>query len=335
MVARTLQDGILGHGPGLICVLAVVGLAYGIQNALASAVPGLGTTAFLLGLALSSTGRLPGIIGPGLRIATRPLLRVAIVLLGLQMTADGLLALGWPVILGLVGVVGATLLLSAGFARLVKADTGLALLIAVGSAICGASAIMAANQVVRRNEGQVAYAIACVTIFGTFSILMIPVLGRYFGLAGDVYAIWVGASVHEVAQVVAAADRGDIDVSAMATAVKLARVVMLPMVIWILVRTEATLGPETISRPQEVPGFVFGYLGCVALASTGVMPPEVLAVSKTLTGLLLAVSLAAIGLQANVRTLDRYGWRPFAVAALAWTIVTAAGLLVAQICAKP
>ncbi|MFN4309915.1 MAG: YeiH family protein [Ferrovibrio sp.] len=314
--------------PGLLCVALVVLLAHIAQAAIQPGIFGLGTMAFIGGMALASILSLPANVAPGLQVATKPLLRFAVMLLGLQMSVDGLVAIGWPVLLALLLLVIVTLALVRAMTRLMRIDAGLGLLIAVGSAICGASAILATNQILRQDERRVAFAVACITIFGTVSVLVLPLAGQVLGLTHDAYAVWAGAAIHEVAQVAAAASYGGTDVSPLAIAVKLARVLLLPAAVLGLAWLSES--PAHSSRGRaKVPGFVFGYAACVVLSSTGMIPIGVLDMVKTATALLLAVSLAAIGLQSSLRNFGGCGWQPLVLAAFAWAAITTGGLAVA------
>ncbi|MFN4277005.1 MAG: YeiH family protein [Ferrovibrio sp.] len=329
----TLQNGAVQTWrvlPGLLCVALVVVAAYITQAVVTYGIFGLGSVAFIGGMVLASIIRLPANIGPGLEVATKPLLRFAVVLLGLQMNVEGLVAIGWPVLLAQLLLVVTTLTLVHVMTRVIGLDAGLGLLIAIGSAICGASAILAANQVLQQGERRVAFAVACITIFGTVSVLVLPIAGQFLGLTNEAYAVWAGAAIHEVAQVVAAASYGGMDVSALAIAVKLSRVLMLPAAILTLAWI-AESSAYSSRRRARMPGFVFGYAACVVVSSTGLIPPDILDIVKAVTALLLAVSLAAIGLQSNLRNVIDGGWQPLVLAFIAWVIVTIGGFAVATL----
>src|SRR5690606_10160644 len=112
-------------------------------------------------------------------------------------------------------------------ARLIGVEAPLAELIAVGTSVCGASAIVATNTVTRGSEEDAAYAIACITLFGTLAMLTLPLAARLLALEPASYGLWAGSTTHEVAQAIAAAFQGGDEAGQLGTIAKLGRVVML------------------------------------------------------------------------------------------------------------
>ncbi len=278
------------------------------------------TAGVLLGVVLVNVGLVPARTRPGLSATTRRLLRAGVVFLGLQLSLPELAGLGAP----LLAVVAVTVALSFFATRWVGErlglSAGLSLLTASGFAICGASAIAAMEGTSDADEDEVATAIALVTIFGTIALFCWPLLQRPLGLADAPYGAWAGASVHEVAQVVAAASPAGAAALATAVVVKLARVVMLaPMVAMVAVaaRRRSSAGQEPgTRRPPLVPLFVLGFLAMVLVRSAGVLPPGVLDMSKVLTTALLAAALFGLGVGVRVRVLLATGPRALLLGAI-------------------
>ena len=176
------------------------------------------------------------------------------------------------------------------------------LLIGTGFAICGASAIAAMEDTAGGDEEDVAVGIAMVTLFGTVAMVVLPLLAGPLGLSDAQFGIWAGASIQEVGQVVAAAGAGGAAVVAIAVVVKLTRVLLLaPVVAAASVRRRmVTGGAETAARrPPLVPLFVLGFLACVAVGSTGVVPTGALAVISQVQ--VAALGAALFGMGAGVR----------------------------------
>jgi len=134
----------------------------------------------------------------------RRLLRFAIVLLGFQITLTQLAAVGAKGVFIVIGVLLATFGFTLATGRSLGVDCKLTELIAAGTSICGASAVVATNSVTQASDGDVAYAIACVTIFDSIAMFVYPVLPRLLHLDGEAYGLWSGASIHEMTQVAAA-----------------------------------------------------------------------------------------------------------------------------------
>jgi uncharacterized integral membrane protein (TIGR00698 family) len=267
----------LGFLPGL----AVAGLGLGGAVLGHQLVPQVGilTWAIGLGVAAANLGVLPESGAKQLGLVTKKLLRVGIVLLGFSVSFASIAALGLP----LIGVVAVSLVVTLVFTTWLGRRMGLsparALLIGTGTAICGASAIAAMEDTARANEEDVTAAIAMVTLFGTLALVALPLLHGPLGLTDLQFGIWAGASVHEVGQVVAAASPAGAAVVATAIVVKLTRVVMLAPVVGVVSVVQRLRSPdragETDGTPL-VPLFVLGFLACVALRSTGIIPTTAL-----------------------------------------------------------
>ena len=324
--SASLQAGLLS---GIALAAAVAALAFALRN-----LPGLGWAspmiiAVLLGIGINNIVGTPRWAKAGLAICLRKLLRFAIVLLGLQLTGAQIAAVGGSGLVVLVATVFATFTFTLWAGRLLKVEAPLTQLIAAGTSICGASAIVATNTVARGSDEDVAYAVACVTLFGTIAMLGFPLAAEALGLAAREYGLWVGASVHEVAQVVAAAFQGGQEAGEFGTVAKLSRVMLLaPIVLglgWFARQRLAAAGGGGAKAPA--PWFVLGFLLMVVLNSAFAIPVEVKSPLASLTTFLLAMALAAVGLETNLGKLRAKGWRPFALGFAAFLFVSLCGLL--------
>ncbi|WP_460771489.1 YeiH family protein [Mariniluteicoccus flavus] len=280
--------------------------------------------ALLLGIVAGNATRLPEVLRPGLTFAAKPLLRAGIVLLGLQISFGSILGLGLPLVGVIVAVTACTFLLTTWLARRLGLPSELGLLVAAGCSICGAAAIAGMNGAVGADEDDVASAIGIITLFGLVAIPVIPLAATALGLPAEMAGAWAGASIHEVAQVVAAA--GTIGAAALATAVvvKLTRVLLLaPMVAAVsAVRRRSSTGP----RPPLVPLFVVGFLVAVAVRSLVPLPAGLLGGAGIAQNLLLATAMFALGAGVRLRHLVTTGGRTVLLGAAASTFIAAAGL---------
>ena len=163
----------------------------------------------------------------------RHALRAGIVLFGIRLTLSDITALGGTTILIVVACVVGTYLFTIGLGRLLGVPRALSKLIAAGTTICGASAVIAIHAVRRGPEADMAYAIATVTLLGTVAMVFYPLLAGPLGLDATAFGVWTGATVHEVAQMTAAAyQQGDV-AGSVGTVTKLGRVVLLvPVRCW-------------------------------------------------------------------------------------------------------
>jgi uncharacterized integral membrane protein (TIGR00698 family) len=255
--------------------------------------------------------------------AARPLLRAGVALLGLRIAVGDLAALGPDGLALGVGTVTVTLAGTVVMGRLLAVARDLTLLLGAGSAICGASAVVAVAGVTRSDEDCVGYALATVTLVGTVAMVLIPILGEHV-LALDEHqtALWAGASIHEVAQVAGAAESLSVSALATATLVKLGRVVLLAPTVAALV----ALSRRERGDQARVPGFVVAFLAFVVVRSVAPLPEEVLSAAEIVTILLLAAGLAGIGLEVRLGRLRAAGLRPLLLGVASGLLAAATGL---------
>ena len=283
--------------------------------------------ALVLGVAFRAAFGLPAVLGPGAAFTVRPVLRAAIVLLGLQVTPGQLLSLGGGALLLALCSVGLTLPFTVWLGGRMGVGAGLSKLIGAGTGICGASAIVAANQVVGAKQEDVAYALAVVTLFGTLALLVFPALSGPLGLSPREFGLWAGASIHEVVQAVGAAAAGGSMAAEAGTITKLARVVLLAPAILALGLWSRT--GTAVRAP--VPWFAFGFLALVALGGTGAVPAAAGQWSRTLVPIMMGASVAALGLGTDLRALRARGWRPLLLGGGATLFIAAIGLIGARL----
>ena len=313
-------------------ILPGLGLTFGIALVATAAqrlsgIPALSplVVAMLLGMALRNLAGTPAAAQAGIGFTLRRVLRFAIVLLGFQLTLEQLRAVGVPGLAVISVTLAATFVFTKWAGRLLGVETRLAELIAAGTSVCGASAVIVTNTVTRGSDEDVAYAIACVTVFGSLSMIAMPVLGEVLAMAPAHYGIWVGATIHEVAQVVGAGFQHGAEAGQAATVAKLSRVMLLAPLILVL-GAMARRGGKAAHGAAPTPWFVLGFIGVVLLNSAFPLPEALHGEVVGLTSFLLTMALAAMGLETNIRKLRAKGIRPLALGALAWLFISALGL---------
>ncbi|MFG1357896.1 YeiH family protein [Xanthobacter pseudotagetidis] len=313
--------------PGLALGVVIAATAY-----LVRLVPGLGMVsplviAIVIGMAFHNVVGTPVTAKAGVKFCLRRILRFAIVLLGLQLTLAQVRMVGATGFAIVAVTLAATFFATRWTGRLMGVDARLSELIAAGTSICGASAVIATNTVTRGSDEDVAYAVACVTVFGSLSMLLAPVLLPLTGFDAQAYGLWTGASIHEVAQVVAAAFQGGQAAGEFGTVAKLSRVMLLgPLVIGLGIaafRQARRTGGESGSARVPLPWFVFGFIAMVAVNSAGLVPDAARPAIVSATTFLLAVALGAMGLETDVAKLRMKGLRPLALGAAAWLFISA------------
>lgn len=256
---------------------------------------------------------------------TRTLLRLGVVLLGLRLPLGDILGLG---VRGLVVIVvtatvtfGATCMIG----DRLGVDRGLVTLIAAGFSICGAAAIAAVEGGIRRRAEDVALAIAMVTIFGSAMIVALPLTANALGMTDRQQGVWAGASIHEVAQVVAAATTAGAVAVAVATTIKLGRVALLAFA-YLAARHRDGAPRETDVAAPLVPWFVFGFLVAATVRTTGILPVALLDVSDVITNVLLACAMFGLGLGMQVTMLLPVPIRVLALAAASTVVASTISL---------
>lgn len=319
----------------------VAGIAAAAALAKAAGVPWLDPTALALLFGLAASGLLPerhrG--GAGARFASRTLLRLGVVLSGWRLVLVPSEALAPLPLLLVAALVGATLLAGCWLCRRLRIPQDLGLLLAAGHAICGASAIAATASVVRSRAGAAAGAIVLVTLAGTGLMLGLPAVAAALPLSPEASGAWAGASLHEVAQALAAGQRhGDTGV-ATATVFKLARVLFLVPLVLLLPRGRSSRTDADANRPHPTnaprPWFVLGFVVVGAASLAGVIPVALQPLLRASQDGTMLLAMAALGLMTPLRAMAAIGWRPLVATALLTSFVAVAGLALALLVGTP
>lgn len=252
-------------------------------------------------------------IGPQEK-AAKVLLRLGIVALGFRLPLQDVVTIGWAGGLVVVLTVALTFAGTLAVGRRLAVDRDLVVLVAAGFSICGAAAIAAVSDVIRARREAVALSIAMVTVFGSLMIVLVPWLGTMLSMDEVQVAAWIGASIHEVAQVAAAASLVGGGTLASAMLVKLGRVAMLGPVSWLATRTQrerpdevqhVRTGPWSVVHAiaSAMPWFLWGFVAAVLLRTVLTIPAEALQWIGIVTTVLLAAGMYGLGLGLRLRDL--------------------------------
>lgn len=255
---------------------------------------------------------------------TKLVLRYGIVLLGLRLPLSALRDIGFPGIVTVLAVVSLTFGTTWWMGKRLGLDGGLVVLIGAGFSICGAAAVAAVEGGIRRKPSDIATAIAMVTVFGTLMIGLVPLVSKLLGLSDLQTGVWAGASIHEVAQVVAAASVAGPSAVAVASTIKLARVAMLAAV---FVVSQRLAGDSEGVRPPLIPWFLWGFLLCAVVRSIGVVPADGLAALNHTTTLLLAAAMFGLGMTVTTGMLRSVEKRVLLLATWSTAVAAMVGLV--------
>ncbi|WP_423821874.1 putative sulfate exporter family transporter [Salinisphaera sp. SPP-AMP-43] len=308
--------------PGLLLCSVLAGVSYAIASwpALNQVIPlSALTVGILLGVAIRLAVPLPAKVEPGIRWTLHWLLRTGIVLLGFRLGLQDMLSVGvGGMALVAVGVTS-TIALAIGLGRLLGLPDTLSVLVGCGTGICGASAVVAVDGVVRGREQDVACSIAMVTVYGTFAMFAYPAIAHVLDLSEPVYAAWAGGSIHEVAQAVAAGFAFDGQAGVDASLYKLSRVALLAPVCAVLALWWRRRGhAQDSAQPGKAPFpmFVLLFVVVVGLNSIISLPQAVHSGLVDFDAALLAAAMVAMGLHTRLIAVLRLGWRPLFLGAV-------------------
>jgi uncharacterized integral membrane protein (TIGR00698 family) len=346
--------------PGIAVAVALALLARAIAEALAHGAAGLPRLplspvmcAVVLGMLWRNTLGVPGWASSGLKWAMHQLLRTGIALVGLRLTLAGagsIALTALPVALACL-----TIALLAGFAlaRLFGVGMRLGALLAVGTAVCGCTAVVAMSPVIRARHAETAFAVTCVVLFGCAAMLCYPwVAGRFFAASPVHAGIFLGTAIHDTSQVIGAALMYSQQAQApaalaAASVAKLLRnlsiAVLVPLAAWLTRRHGADGGDEHAAEPRHaglapharlVPTFVLAFLAFIAVRSAGDALPgaqgalwqAVVHTGYTASDLFLTCGMTAVGLSVSFTDMWRIGWRPLAAGLVVASLVGACSL---------
>ncbi len=272
--------------------------------------------ALLLGMAMNFLSA-EGPCAEGIAFSGRTLLRVGVALLGLRITAAQVVALGWQPFVLVVLSVALTIGLAMLVARTMGFQTLFGLLTGGATAICGASAALALSAALPshpQKERATLFTVIGVSALSTLAMIAYPMAARWLGLSDHAAGVFLGATIHDVAQVVGAGYGISREAGDVATLVKLMRVAMLLPVIVLAValarsRARADGAPKG-TRPPLLPGFAVVFAALVAVNSTGVVPATVQAVGNDVSRWALVIAISAIGMKTQLKDVAGVGLKP-------------------------
>ncbi|MFG1791841.1 YeiH family protein [Nocardia sp. NPDC049149] len=302
-------------GPGLLVAAALATVA----TLLGTVLPIVGGPVLALfgGVAVGVVGRRfvadTGPLGPGLTLTKQRFLAAAIVLLGLGMPVGSVLTVGRDTAVVLIGTLVAGAVAAVVVGRLLALDRESATLVAVGTTICGASAIAAATAVLKPDRHRVAYALATIFVFNVVAVLVYPPLGRLLGLSQEAFGLWAGTAINDTSSVLAAGVVFGPAAAHFAVIVKLVRSLMIvPLCVGLHLAKRRSAPDHAANTPlrQVFPLFVVLFLGASLIAGLGILPDSLTAPLARLSGWLIAAVLAAIGTGLTWQQLRTAGARP-------------------------
>lgn len=276
----------------------------------------------------------------GVQFSKQKLLRLGIILYGFRLTFQDIGQLGWGAVITDFMMLTSTFFLTIYLGiKWLKLDKVTAILIGTGSSICGVAAVMSASSVVKSKSEQVTIAVATVVVFGTLSIVVYPEIYYWLGQIGHLgteqhFGIYIGSTVHEVAQVVAVGRTISDATGNYAVITKMVRVMMLVPFLLILSawmqrssQKEAGQGKTAIA----VPWFAFAFIIVAAFNSMISLPAEIINIINNIDTFVLAMAMAALGLTTHVSVIKQAGIKPLILAGIAFVWLVVGGWIINNI----
>ncbi|WP_349918275.1 YeiH family protein [Aeromonas veronii] len=270
--------------------------------------------ALLLGMALNFLSG-EGSCKAGIEFTARSVLRIGVALLGMRITLGQIAELGWMPVILVVTLVVVTISLSVVAARLMGFQRLFGMLTGGATAICGASAALALAASLPHHpqkERATLFTVIGVSVLSTLAMITYPMIARFFELSPVESGVFLGATIHDVAQVVGAGYSMSTETGDVATVVKLMRVAMLLPVILVAAMITRMQGADPASgkRPPLLPLFAVGFLVLACINSTGWVPAMVQSGVNDLSRWCLVIAIAAIGMKTQLRELAAVGIKP-------------------------
>ena len=315
-MVRWLQSNVSGLlAVGLVGFLSIT--IGGVTSYVSSPV-----IALLVGFLLSNAGLTGSWAQPSLQFAAGPLLKLGIALLGFRLAFSEISEIGSYV--GICIVISLVLIVFLGIRKigsLTKISNSLGLLVATGFSICGLSAIAAMKPLSGADDEEVGYALGLVTLFGSLSVVVLPLFQLIFDLGSSDFGWWVGLAVHDTGQVVATASIDSDKALDAAVLVKMARILMLaPILIGVsFLRNEKRSDQKR--RYRIIPMFIIGFLAAATLRSLDVFSDQVIEAIGDIRSFFIASAMFGLGAGVRLKALSSLGGRPLVFGLVSWVLI--------------
>jgi uncharacterized integral membrane protein (TIGR00698 family) len=317
--------------PGLLACVAIAGIA----TVLGKWAPVAGSPVFaiLIGVAIAAWRPPASALEPGTSFAAKSLLQWSIVLLGANLSLAQIVRGGAAALPVMLGTFALVLILAYVFGRLLGLDRDLRRLLAIGTAICGGSAIAALSSVIDVDPSDVAYALGTVFCFNVIAVLVFPPLGHALALSQPAFGLWAGTAINDTSSVVAAAFAYGHDAGNASIVVKLTRTLLIvPIVLYYAWKrvTSQRAGDRAVDWFGLFPWFILWFLATATVESLGWIPKGWQAPLHSVALFVMVVALAGVGLSSDVRRMRAAGLRPLVLGAILWIAIAWSSLAIAH-----
>ena len=292
--------------------------------------------ALVAGLAVRTLAGAPVPLRPGVDFTLKRLLRLAIILFGTTLSLIQVIQIGAASLAVILVTIVLALGLTHVFGRWMRAPTGLVNLIGVGTAICGATAILTVGPIIESKEEEIAFAVTTIFLFNMLAVLVYPVLGHLLALPDTIFGVWAGAAIHDTSSVLAAAFAYSEPAGKVATVVKLTRtLVLVPLALAYGLahsyghREAGTKAGRPVNLAKIFPWFVLWFVLAALLNTAGLFSTPILRWPALAGKFLVVMVMVAVGLSADLRRMREIGLHPFYIGLAASAMI--AGVSIALI----
>jgi uncharacterized integral membrane protein (TIGR00698 family) len=287
--------------------------------------------AIFLGFLFSNIYSLPDGLKPGINFTVKKILKLAIILIGFKISLGDLNSLGLKGLLVIFLSLSFCFYFTLWFGKKIGVPRKLALLLAAGTSICGASAIIATGSIIKSEEKDSAIAVAIISIIGTVFMVLYPIAFHIFGMNNMIYSVWTGSSIHEVAQVVAAGFSINDTVGNYSSMVKMSRVTFIIPVTAILILGEIkqmqSEAKSTELKDLNIPWFVIGFVIMIIINSLNIIPVDLKANIILFDNFLLTGAMFCMGAEINFAKVKNSGLKPLLLCLTSSVVISVVSLI--------
>ena len=272
----------------------------------------------------------PSVFNEGIKFTSKKLLQAAIILLGFELNLYNVIKVGSQSLLVMLFTITAAFITAWLVGRTLKLKGNIAILIGVGTAICGGSAIAATAPVIKAEDKEIAYSISTIFLFNVAAVFIFPAIGHLFHMSDIGFGIWAGTAINDTSSVVAAGYSYSDAAGSLATIVKLTRTLMIiPITLFLAIYTHRKTSQQSgFSFIKVFPWFVLGFIIASIISTIGLVPIETGKFLAQIGKFLIVMAMAAIGLNTNIKQLISNGFKPILLGMSCWIAVAVTSIIV-------
>lgn len=328
--------------PGLVLSILIASTAMWIENLLPIHVIGSAVIAMFIGMIINHYMSDMSVFAPGIKLTSKKILKLAIILLGLSLNINTILHVGKMSLTVMVFTLATCFGGGYFIGKALGLNWKLSNLISAGTGICGGSAIAAISSAIEADDNDVAYAMSATFLFDMAMIVLFPIMGRAMNMSAEAFGIWAGTAVNDTSSVVATGYAFSEAAGDFATMVKLTRTLSIIPTVVIFAFIHLHLKKKEVQKngmssndlkanfsiAKIFPWFILGFVGMSLIASVFAIPTGFVAFTKKVSKFLMVSALAAIGLNTSFNKLKKSGIQPMIHGFIISALVVVVALLV-------